>query len=75
MEKTRRQRHYRDVIMQDLNEAQHEILNDLRQEKLYKIDEIKEIKLWLELILTNFNTCQKWTHVIDETTLSFEKKM
>jgi hypothetical protein len=42
MEKTRRQRHYRDVIMQDLNEAQHEILNDLRQEKLYKIDEIKE---------------------------------
>jgi hypothetical protein len=24
--------------------------------------------------LTNFNTCQKWAHVIDETTLSFEKK-
>jgi hypothetical protein len=58
---------------QNLNEAQRKILNDLRQEKLDKIDEIKD-KTLARVNFDEFQYLSKWTHVIDDATLSFEEK-
>ncbi len=57
----------------DLNEAQRKILNDLRQEKLDKIDELKGQSL-ASVNYDEFQYVSKWTHVIDDATLSFEEK-
>ncbi len=58
----------------NLNENDRKILNDLRKEQLETIEKVQEKNL-LNINFSAESFASKWSHVIDDSKLTFEQKL